>query len=40
MRSGARIGHLNLERGMDSIELGEGAVVSHLNWLYGILGHS
>ncbi len=40
MRGGARIGHLNLARGMDSIELGEGASISHLNWIYGIPSHA
>lgn len=40
MRRGARIGHLNLARGMDSIELGVEARIGHLNWIYGIPSYS
>lgn len=39
MGPGARIGHLNLMRGMDTITLGRAATIAHLNWVYGIPGH-
>ncbi|MFA4928239.1 MAG: hypothetical protein WC558_06965 [Patulibacter sp.] len=36
---GAKIGHLNLMRGMDAVRLGENAVIAHLNWIYAIPMH-
>jgi len=31
--SGARIGHLNLMRSLENIEMGDGAIISNLNWI-------
>lgn len=35
----ARIGHLNLARGMEAISLGRGAIIGRLNWIYAIPAH-
>ena len=32
----SEIGHLNVIRGMDLLDLGAGAIISHLNWVFGI----
>jgi acetyltransferase-like isoleucine patch superfamily enzyme len=39
LAEGARIGHLNVARGMDAIRLGRGAIIGRLNWIYAIPGH-
>jgi acetyltransferase-like isoleucine patch superfamily enzyme len=39
LAEGARIGHLNVARGMDTISLGKGAIIGRLNWIYAIPGH-
>jgi len=36
MGPGARIGHLNLIRGMDAVILDPSSAIGHLNWIYGI----
>lgn len=38
MGSGSRIGHLNVIRGMDKLEMGRNSIISHLNWIYAIPG--
>lgn len=32
----SRIGHLNLVRAMDVVQLGESAIIGNLNWIYAI----
>jgi acetyltransferase-like isoleucine patch superfamily enzyme len=34
----ASIGHFNVIRGLDDVELGDHAGIQHLNWIYGIPG--
>ena len=36
MRSGARLGSLNLIKNCDLVEMGEGSVIGSLNWITGI----
>lgn len=35
MEAHSRIGHLNVCKGLDRVELGEHAVIEKLNWIYG-----
>ena len=36
LATNSSIGHLNFVRGMELIDLGEGALIGPLNWIYGI----
>ena len=37
--SESSIGHWNLIRGMDLVDLGRVSLISHLNWIYGMSSH-
>jgi len=40
MRPGARIGHLNVVRGMQRVEMHEMTIITNLNWIFALVADS